>query len=36
MKPLDFPMANLRLAEGQDEYETLPVFKDDDGCMVGC
>jgi hypothetical protein len=28
MKAIDFPQVNLRLAENQPEYETLPVFAD--------
>ena len=34
MKPLDFPMSNQKFGEGQDEYETLPVFKDGNGRVV--
>lgn len=26
MQPINFPEANARLAENQDEYETLPVL----------
>lgn len=26
MQPKNFPEANMRLAESQDEYATLPVF----------
>lgn len=26
MQPIDFPQCNLKLAEDQPEYQTLPVF----------
>jgi len=28
MKPTNFPEANIKFAEDQPEYETLPAFKD--------
>jgi hypothetical protein len=38
MNPVEFPFVNCRLAEEQDEYQTLPVFKDSgpDGIVVSC
>ncbi len=26
MKPVEFPAVNLRIAENQEEYQTLPVY----------
>lgn len=28
MRAVEFPQANLNLAEGQEEYETLPIYCD--------
>ena len=28
MQPIDFPQSNLKLAESQPEYQTIPVFVD--------
>lgn len=30
MKAVQFPQANIQLAESQDEYETLPIWMDVD------
>lgn len=29
MKSIEFPEVNVRIAENQDEYETLPAFYDE-------
>lgn len=37
MKAKDFNEANVKLAEGQEEYQTLPAFfNPDDGSMTFC
>ena len=38
MKPIEFPEVNIRLAEDQPEYETLPVavLPGNEGNMVAC
>ena len=38
MKPIKFPECNGILAEGQEEYLDLPVYRDDtsDGTIVCC
>ena len=30
MKPIDFPQSNVRWAENQAEYQTLPAFSNDE------
>jgi len=36
MKPIEFEGANVVYAENQEEYQSLPAFKDDDGTVVTC
>jgi len=36
MKPVTFKEANVNFAESQDQYETLPAFKDNDGVVISC
>lgn len=36
MKPINFKEANMKLAENQPEYLTLPVHKDSDGIVTSC
>ena len=36
MKPITFNGANTVFAENQEEYNSLPAFKDDEGNVVTC
>lgn len=37
MKAIEFPEVNVRLAENQEEYETLPAYHDkEEGTMTFC
>jgi hypothetical protein len=38
MNPIEFKGVNLRVAESQDEYQTLPakLLSDDEGTLVSC
>lgn len=36
MTPYDFPGANIRLGEGQPEYQVLPAVATTDGQIVTC
>lgn len=37
MKAVEFPEANIKIAENQPEYETLPALHDpDEGSIVYC
>jgi len=36
MDPIKFKGANVVFAENQEEYNSLPAFKDDEGNVVTC
>jgi hypothetical protein len=37
MKAVDFPEVNVKIAEHQEDYETLPVFSNpEEGSIVSC
>jgi len=36
MKVKEFPQVNVRIAENQDEYETLPAYRDKSGRVICC
>jgi len=34
MKVVEFPQANCKIAESQDEYQTIPAWKSKDGRVI--
>ena len=36
MKAIEFPEANVKYAENQDEYQTLPAHKTEHGVVICC
>ncbi|MEQ9309705.1 MAG: hypothetical protein RLN90_09635 [Balneolaceae bacterium] len=36
MKAVEFPEMNIKIAEDQDEFETLPAHLTEDGRVIAC